>query len=119
MNNSFIAMENVSLELETPIDNTVHFRQKEAELIKIIEAITKVASSQEWKLLEDKIFNGVTEGLKRRRDVEVEKKPLNGPMIHSLNGQLEWAKKFTNFITLADIYKQELINVRKQLNAEK
>lgn len=116
MNNSFIAIENVSLELETPVDNTVHFRQRESELLAIIEAFNKVAESSEWKLLKEKIFDGVVENLKRRRDTEVEKKPLNGPMIHSLNGQLEWAKKYSDLLSLAYIYKQELINIRKQLN---
>lgn len=118
MNNSFIAIENVSLELEPSLDNTVHFRQRESELIAIIETINKIAESKEWKVLNDKIFNGVVEGLKRERESEIEKQPLNGPKIHNLNGQIKWARKYTNFTTLADIYKQELINVRKQLNGK-
>jgi len=113
MNNSFI-VEN-SLELETPVDNTERFRQKESELITIIEAINKVAESYEWQILKEKIFDGVVENLKKQRDTEVEKKPLNGPLIHSLNGQLAWAKKYSDFAKLADIYKLELANVRKQL----
>lgn len=116
MNNSLIAIENVSLELDEPVDNTGVFREKETELLAIIEAITKVAESKEWLVLKTRVFDGVVESLKRRRDVEIEKKPLNGPMIHSLNGQLEWAKKYSDLLTLASIYKLELVNVRKQLN---
>jgi hypothetical protein len=118
MNNSFIAMENVSLELEVPVDNTVALRQKETELVAIIKAITNIAELREWKLLQEKIFDGVVASLKRQRDTEVEKKPLNGPVIHSLNGQLAWAKKYSDFARLADIYKLELQNIRKQLNAK-
>lgn len=121
MNNSFIAqnsleIEHVSLELETAVD-VAEFRKKETELIQIIEAIKVIAESHEWKLLKTKIFDGVVEGLKKQRDFEVEKKPLNGPVIHSLNGQLAWAKKYSDFSKLADIYKLELENVRKVLNA--
>ncbi len=116
MNNSFIAIENVSLELESPVDNTVHFRQQESELVAIIEAINKVAESQEWKLLQDKVFNGVVESLKKEREVQVERQPLNGPLIHNLNGQIKWAKKYSDLSSLASIYKQQLINIRKQLN---
>jgi hypothetical protein len=47
----------------------------------------------------------------------VEKKPLNGPLIHSINGQLAWAKIFLNLPDLVNKYKAELDNVRKQLNA--
>lgn len=117
MNNSFIAMESVSLELETPTDNEEKYRTREAELLSIIEAINTVAESREWKILQDKVFNGVVDALKHQRDIEIEKKPLNGPMIHSLNGQLAWAKKYSNFASLADIYKLELQNIRKRLNA--
>lgn len=117
MNNSFIAIENVSLDLDEPKVNLAHLRQKETELVAIIEAITVVSESKEWQLLKEKVFDGVVESLKRRRDTEVEKKPLNGPVIHSLNGQLEWAKKYSNFDSLASIYKQELSNIRKMLNA--
>lgn len=116
MNNSFIAIENVSLELEETVDNTAIFRQKEADLLAIIKAIQTIAESQEWLVLKEKIFDGVVESIKKQREIEIEKKPLNGPMIHSLNGQLVWAKKYSNFETLADIYKQELTNIRKQLS---
>lgn len=119
MNNSFIAIQNVSLELDKPVDNTVLFRQKETELIAIIEAINKVVENSDWQLLEDKIFSGVVASLESRLKTEIKKKPLNGPMIHSLNGQIEWAEKYTNLSKLADIYKLELINVRNKLNGAK
>lgn len=112
-------MQNVSLELDTQVDNTVHFRERESELIKIIEALNRVAESPEWQLLNDKIFGGVVDSLKREREVQVEKQPLNGPLIHNLNGQIKWAKKYLDLSSFANIYKQELINVRKQLNASK
>lgn len=116
MNNSFLAIENVSLEIEEQKDITPQLNQRESELIARIEAFNKVAGSLEWKLLQEKIFDGVVENLKKERDIEVEKKPLNGPKIHDLNGQLRWAKKYSNLLSLASIYKQELVNIRKQLN---
>ena len=119
MNNSFIAMENVSLELDARVDNTEHFRERETELIAIIDAIIKVAESKEWQTLKNKIFDGVVQSLKQERDTEVEKKPLNGPKIHDLNGQIRWAKKYLDLLSLASIYKQELVNVRNQLNANR
>lgn len=117
MNNSFIAIENVSLELDPPVDMTEVLRSKESELVQIIEALETVNESREWQILKDKLFNGVVENLMRQREVEIEKKPLNGPMIHSLNGQLAWAKRYLNIADLASIYKLELVNIRKKLNA--
>lgn len=114
MNNSKIAFDN-QLEDEV-VDNSPHFREKEVELIAIIEAINALSQNKDWLLLQEKVFDGIVDSLKRQRDTEVEKKPLNGPVIHSINGQLLWAKKYSNIISLAQIYKLELMNVRKQLN---
>lgn len=117
MNNAFIAIENVSLELEESVDNTVIFRQKETELMAIIDALNKVAESKEWAVLKEKVFNGIEESLNNALMIEVKKQPLNGPKIHNINGQIQWAHKYSDLSGLAFIYKQELINVRNQLNA--
>lgn len=118
MNNSKIAINEVSFFQVEELDLKPRLRQKETELVEIIEAINAIAESKEWKVLKEKIFDGVVESLKRQRDSEVEKKPLNGPVIHSLNGQLAWAKKYSDFSTLAHIYKLELENIRKKLHAK-
>jgi len=117
MNNSFIAIENVKLDLETPVDNTVQYRERETDLMAIVDAFEEIGKSRAWSVLKDKIFDGVLISLERRLKTEIKKKPLNGPLIHSLNGQIEWAEKYTNFDTLASIYKLELSNIRKKLNA--
>ena len=117
MNNSFIATQNVSLELDTPVDNTELLRHKESELVAIIEALDAIGQSKEWTILKDKIFIDVVESLKRQREIEIEKQPINGPKVHSLNGQLVWAKKYLNLSDIASIYKLELGEIRKQLNA--
>jgi hypothetical protein len=118
MNNSFIAIENVSLELDEPVDNTIQLRQEETKLAAIIEAINIIAATDEWKVLKEKVFDGVVDSLKRERETEVEKQPINGPKVHNINGQLRWARKYLDLSSFANIYKQELINIRKQLNAK-
>ncbi len=118
MNNSFITSQNVSLAEDENQVNLPALRAKETELMAIIEASTRLAGNADWLTLKDKIFDGVVISIKKRRDIEVEKKPLNGPVIHSLNGQLEWAKKYSDILAIASIYKQELLNVRKVIDAE-
>ena len=113
MNNSFIAME-------TSIEETVNItglRDKEAELIAVLEPLETIANSKEWAALKEKLWDPQVAGLLKQREREVEKKPLNGPLIHSINGQLAWAKIFLNLPDLVNKYKAELDNVRKQLNA--
>ncbi len=113
MNNSLLEID---FELE-PVVDTAKLRVKETELGRIVEALTKVAESQEWAYLQEKMFAGVVDSLKREREAEVERQPLNGPKIHNLNGQIKWAKKYLDLLSLAIIYKQELVNIRKRINA--
>ena len=118
MNNSLIAIES-TMELQE-VDNTTRFREKESELIAIIEALDAIAESKEWKVLKEKIFDGLVDRLRRLRENEIEtdgKKSLNGPSIHYLSGQLKWAKTYSDLSTLANIYKQELTNIKEKLNA--
>lgn len=119
MNNSLIAIENVSLAEDEKQDVFSALRVKETELVAIIDAIEQLSINPSWLVLKEKVFGGVVESLKKQRDSEVEKKPLNGPVIHSLNGQLAWAKKYSDILSLAHIYKLELQNVRKKTHGEK
>ncbi len=118
MNNSLIAMESVSLaEDKEQVDISV-LRAKETELIAVIEAIVHLSVNPDWITLKEKVFDGVVNSLVKKRDsqVDVIDKSLNGPAIHSLNGQIRWAKKYSNILDLAHIYKLELTNIRKQIN---
>lgn len=118
MNNSFLAIQNIELEMEVKqeVDNKPVLRARETELLKILEAIKNLSVNKDWLTLKELVFDGVGEALKKQRDIEVERKPLNGPLIHSINGQIAWAKKYSNISNLASIYKLELDNVRKSLN---
>lgn len=115
MNNSKIT--NDFVEPEEVKDIKPQLRARETELIAIIRAIENLNANPDWKLLQDKIFNGVVLSLNKELMSEVKKQPLNGPKIHSLNGQIKWAEKYTNLSDLASIYKLELLNVRNNLNA--
>jgi hypothetical protein len=117
MNNSKIAIDNQDVFLEKEIDKTPVLRQKEGELVKIIEAINRVEASESWKVLETFIFADLVGALERRLKTESEKEELNQAEIHRLQGQLMWARKFGDFKKLSEVYRSELLNVKKILNA--
>jgi methionine salvage enolase-phosphatase E1 len=112
MNNSKIAIDNVSLEMDDQVDNKPMLRQRETELVGIIEALEHVSGSNYWKLLQDKVLNGVLESLQHR--LRNEKNPTE---IYRLQGQIVWAEKYTDLDKLAQVYRNDLQNIRKQLNA--
>ena len=118
MNNSKITLENLNLSIEKPVDRTPFLREKESEIVKIIEVIGRIAQSDDWNEFRKLVLYGVSESLERQLNAEARKKPISEPELYSLNGQLTWAKKFTNFDSLAEAYRKELSNIRQQLDNE-
>ena len=110
MNNSVI--EQYSLTEEVVVDIKPQLRKREQELTEIIESIHKVAASNYWKLLEQKVFGGIVTGLHNR--LIAEKNPTE---IYRLQGQIVWAEKYSDFTKLAQVYENELLNIRKKLDA--
>ena len=115
MNNSFIAQN--ALELEEKRDITPTLRAEEAKLIKIIQSVELISESPEWLTLKELVFDGVVESLERQKSAETNKQPINTDIVHSLNGQLAWAKRYSNFSTLAHAYRLQLRKVKETLNA--
>lgn len=111
MNNSKIAIENVSLEMESPIDTTPMLRAQAIELSQIIEAFDNISKSDYWKVLQEKVFDGVLETLQRRIRNEKDTQEM-----FRLQGQIVWAEKYCNFTKLAEAYRTSLINVNKQIH---
>lgn len=109
-------MENKEV-LNNP-DKSVVLRQQETKLIKLIEAIERVAHTSDWKLLKDYLFDGLNSSLERRLSQEASKDNIDSATIYRLQGQLIWARKFSDFKKLADSFRSELSNIRKQLGTE-
>lgn len=118
MNNSFIELQHVNLSLEEEVDITPNLRAEELKLIKIIQSIEAISSTPEWKILKDNIFDGIVESLERMKSNEASQQPINTDKIHSINGQLAYAKRYSNFSTLADVYRKRLKEVKDKLNAK-
>lgn len=117
MNNAFIVEQNQEPE-DKPVDKTTWLRQREGELVKLIEAIGKVSESDAWKILKSHIFDGVVETIERRIDTESMKPELDTAELYRLQGQLGWAKKYADFNKLKEVFKVELEGIRKQLKHE-
>lgn len=116
MNNSKIALDNEEV-LDIP-DKSQILRQHEKKLIKLIEAIERVSHTSDWKILNDHLFDDLVGSLERRLSQEASKDNIDLPTTYRLQGQIVWAKKFSDFRKLADSFRSELSNIRKQLGTE-
>lgn len=108
MNNSLIQPEE---EVVSQLELT---REREAFLVRMIEAIGRISEDADWKILKTEIFEPVTKNLESRLMSEVRAEKINEPEIYRLQGQLVWARKYSNIETLKEVFKVELSNIKKK-----
>lgn len=114
MNNSRIAIDRIFDEPKE-IDYKPQLRQREGELVKIIEALKNVQSSKDWSTLKNTVFDGVVTTLETQLHSEAIKQDPDKLVMARINGQRAWAKKYANLDNLAEIFRLELTQVRLKL----
>lgn len=114
MNNSRLAIESVSLS-EEKSDRTPLLREREGQLITILDSLRKVQESNEWSSLKIHIFDDVVKSLSKDLRLEARADAPNPLKLRYLTGQLKWAEKYSDLKKLEDSYRLELTNVRKLL----
>jgi hypothetical protein len=118
MNNSFLAIENVRLEVEEKVDNTESMNEKEAGLVSIIEAIRTINASKEWSTLKEKVFDDLVSLLNSQMTTEARKEIPDTLKLNRLAGQLKWAEKYADLTKLENVFLLELTNIRKLLHGK-
>jgi len=108
MNNSKFVIDNALADAPV-VDMMPQIRQRETELVAILEAIKAIKASEYWQTLQDKVFSKdlikLTSKLRTERD-NIE--------MYRLQGQVTWAEKYS-LTSLEELYRNELINLRNQL----
>lgn len=112
MNNSLLTIE------KEPSTKEEKVQEREAWLVRVIEAARALGESAEWSTLKEEVFDEVAKRLKRDLQRESLKPELDLPEIYRLQGQIAWAKKYADIGLLAEEYRLELTNVRKRLSQD-
>lgn len=108
MNNSFPLETDVSQ--EKPDER---LKEREAKLVRLIEALQGINQSPEWSTLKRELFDGVLEGIEGRIKNEANKPELNAPELYRLQGERKWANRYADLDELTNLYRAELANIRK------
>jgi hypothetical protein len=114
MNNSKLTMDEFQSPLQE-IDKTSWLRDREATLVRQIETLRRVAKSEDWCSLKKELFDGVVEILEKQQKSEAEKEKPDPLKLTNINGQLAWARKYSDLNKLADAFIPELNTIKKQL----
>ena len=110
-------MNNSDIKLEDKEDSRLSFLQeKQGELAKLIEAINRVEANEDWRKLKELFLNEVVDKLERQLRDEAKKEEINLPKLYRLQGQIEWARKYTNLKKISDDKRLEVENLKKQIH---
>lgn len=113
MNNSQITIED---QPSTNPDVLEKLREREAQIVRVVEAIREVKKSNGWSTLKSEIFDNLANSLKKDLLSEA-KKDIPDPLrLNRLAGQLKWADKYATLDILEEDYKTQLTRLRKQLH---
>ncbi len=86
-------------------DSETKLRDRQAELIKILEAIELVLKNKGWQTLKELVFDGVVESLNRQLLSEAKKPKV-------LQGEMAWARRYSNLKSYAEMLQKELQGIK-------
>ncbi len=115
MNNAKLVIDFIEEEFE--VEKAPLIRQRQEEVVKIVECLQNLTSNSDWKTLKVLVFDGLVVALEARLKSEASKKVIDINELNFLNGQLMWAKRYSDLHKLIDVYKLELTNLGDKLNA--
>ena len=109
-------MNNSLIQSEEKEDSRLSFLQEQqGELTRLVEAINRVEANDDWRKLKELLFDGIVEKLERQLKDEAHKIEVSLPKLYKLQGNIEWARKYSNLKKVSDEKRLEIENIKKQI----
>lgn len=100
------------------MEDTSFLEAKRGELSKAIEAIQAIESSLEWQTLKKLVLDGIVASLERQLTQEASREVIDTPKMYRLQGQVTWAKKYSDLGKFVESLKVQLANIKNQIHAD-
>lgn len=107
MNNAWTLDE---LEETKPTDTSA----EQARLVRIIEAIDELVKNDSWRTLQELCFSREEERINRLLLTEAKETAPDLTTIHQLQGELQWAKRYGNLVSYAQLLKNQLEKLKHE-----
>ena len=113
MNNSDIVYEGSERDGRVPF-----LQQQQGELARVVEAINQVETGEAWQKLKKLLLDGVVTNLEKQIASEAVKDEIDLPMIYRLQGELKWAKRYSDLKKLSEDKRLQVENIKNQIKNE-
>ena len=88
-------------------------RERQTELTKLIEALVILDKSKEWNVLREMVFDKSVASIERQLLVEAKESKIDTDKIFRLQGELAWARQYSDVNRFAESLKKELQAIKK------
>ena len=112
MNNSKIVYESSENE------KALFLQKQQGELTQVVEAINQVEASESWQKLKKLLLDEIVTNLERQLALEAAKDEIDPPKMYRLQGELKWAKKYSDLKKLSGAKRQQIENLKNQIKHE-
>lgn len=102
-------------EFETTEEQKVLLREKQTELIQIIESFEKLEKSKEWETVKELVFEKSLLSIERQIMNEALAKEINISKLYKLQGEWVWAKQYNDVNRFTESLKKQLADIKKRL----
>lgn len=85
-------------------------------IIKITEALLGLDKTSEWQTLVDLVYKPALESIERKISLEAKKDEIDPKELYKLQGELAWAKRFTDLNHFVNLLKKELEGINNKIN---
>lgn len=103
--------------LEDKEDSRLSFLQEQqGEWSQLVEALNRVEASEDWQKLKKLFLDGLVIRLERQLNDEASKSEVNLPKLYRLQGQIEWAQRYSDLKKISNLKRLEIENLKKQIN---
>lgn len=93
----------------------VQLRERQTELVKIIEALAKLEGSKEWGTLKDLVYSKSLVAIERQMLNENMAQTINTDKLYRLQGEWAWAKQFNDTNRFVETLKKQLEDIKQKL----
>lgn|SRR3990167_1429082 len=102
-------------ELELTEEVKTHLRQRQGELLKIVEAYEKLEASKEWTTLKELLFSKSLAAIERQLLNETLANDIKTDKLYRLQGEWSWAKQYNDSSRFVEMLKKQLEDINKKL----
>ena len=90
-------------------------RDRQQDLIKIVSALDEVLKTKAWQTLKELVWDDMVGRFNRQLLNEAKKPSIEVDKIYHLQGELAWARRYSDLKSYAEMCSKELLGIKENL----